>query len=216
MKTAVTSDKLIEPTSHPPPDVQAVLKKAYPLPQPRFPTRMNTLARAKRRQNFVETECYFPIPDFSDENLLADGRLTGSLHGLVPKNEKAAQEGTLFRQQLGQVDWAEVQTPPVLLKAGVFAERERRTVDGSAAATADVVDGGRFVGGGDGSRASGSGAGQGRGSSGGVLGGDWGWKAGVVAGVAGGVLASVSVAAISGAIKRGVRGDRGYEDISGA
>ncbi|CAM9875206.1 unnamed protein product, partial [Scytosiphon promiscuus] len=67
--------------------------------------------------NFIESECYFPIPDFGDESLLADGHLTGSLHGLVPKNEKAAAEGTLFRHQLGQLDWGEVQTPPALLAA---------------------------------------------------------------------------------------------------
>lgn len=153
-------------------------------------------------QNFIESECFFPLPDFQDEALLTNGELTGSLHGLVPKSDKAAAEGVFFRQQLGKLDWSDLKTPPILLNAGGVGEQ------------------GQSVG-----EASGDGA-AGRSGSPQMKTSDpeeehsrrreerWGWGEGVVVGVVGGVLASICVVVLTGAIKRGMRGNRSYEDVS--
>lgn len=150
-----------------------------------------------RTQNFIESECFFPLPDFGDEALLKDGKLTGSLHGLVPKSDKAAAEGFFFRQQLGQLDWSELKTPPALLNSGVVGGQgqgldapPRNGVAGRSSSprmAASSLEQERS---------------HGRGGE------------GVVVGVVGGVLASACVVTLVGAIKRGRRGDRSYEDIS--
>ena len=139
----------------------------------------------------------------------------------MPKSEHAAAEGTFFRQQLGQLDWSRLKTPPALLAAGVLENRDRQTGD----ETAMDADGDRSEGGGssvggevDPSRAGVYGRGNAKGGRGndGAYGGAgyWGWKEGMVVGVAGGVLASAFVIGVAGVVRRSARGDRGYEDIS--
>eukprot|EP00752_Nemacystus_decipiens_P002584 g2419.t1 len=154
--------------------------------------------------NFIESECFFPLPDFGDEALLTGGELTGSLHGLVPKSDKAAAEGVFFREQLEKLDWSDLKPPPALLDAGVVGGRGQRVdgaprdgVLGRPSSTQIGVSGpmeGRTR------RRSGEG---------------WGWGEGVVVGVVGGVLASACVVVLAGAIKRSMRGGPSYDDISG-
>lgn len=151
------------------------------------------------------------MPDFGEEALLADGDLTGSLHGLLPKSERAAAEGVFFRQQLGKLDWSELRTPPVLVDAGVVGGKRGQGVDEASHDTSSSVAGGRS----SSLQLEASGPEEGRGGGGRGRGDGWGWGEGVVAGVAGGVIASACVVVLGGTIKRGMRGGRSYEDISG-
>lgn len=123
----------------------------------------------------------------------------------MPKSDKAAAEGLFFRQQLGQLDWSELKPPPALIGAGVAGGRGRRVHEASRGTAAPDSSGSLQMG------TSGTEEGRSRGSGEG-----WGWEEGVLVGVAGGVLASACVVVLGGAIKRGMRGDRGYEDISGS
>ncbi|CAM9445034.1 unnamed protein product [Ectocarpus sp. 8 AP-2014] len=160
--------------------------------------------------NFIESECYFPVPEYGDESLLADGDLTGSLHGLVPKGDKASAEGVFFRQQLAKLDWTTLKTPPILLAADALR-------DGKRGGGNIGVGGGGGAGVGDGAITSSSprlskSSSEGVGALGAV--GGRGWGEGVLVGVAVGVVGSVSVVAVAFAIKKVVRGDPPYVDIS--
>lgn len=121
----------------------------------------------------------------------------------MPKADKAAAEGVFFREQLGKLDWSDLRTPPALLDAGVVGGRRGQRVDeaprddaaGRSSSPPQM-------------RASGLEKGRSVGGE------DWGWGEGVFVGVVGGVLASACVVVLAGAIRRGMRGDRSYEDIS--
>ncbi|CAM9939112.1 unnamed protein product [Ectocarpus fasciculatus] len=162
--------------------------------------------------NFIESECYFPVPDYGDESLLADGDLTGSLHGLVPKGEKAAAEGVFFRQQLAKLDWTALKKPPILVATDALRDGE------SGGGKIGVGSGGGRGGGVEDGVVSSSSPRLGESSSEGIGGpgaaGGRGWGQGVLVGVAVGVLGSVFVVAVAFAIKKGARVDRPYVDIS--
>ncbi len=181
-------------------------------PSPSPPSRKHTRAHA---QNFIESECYFPIPDFGDEDLLATGELTGSLHGLVPKGDKAAAEGVLFRQQLERQDWSGLEIPPILLKAGVGGGGQQALEEAGASAAGGGGGGGEGgEGGGSSAMLHGRPSAGPEGTSGGRSEGER-WGEGVVVGVAAGMLASACVAVLAEPIKRGMQRHQGYEGISG-
>lgn len=134
------------------------------------------------------------------------------MHGLVPKGDKAAAEGVFFRQQLAKLDWTALKKPPVLVAADTLREGE------SGGDKIGVGDGGGRGGGVEDNVVSSSSPRLSESSSEGIGGpgaaGGQGWGQGVLVGVAVGVLGSVSVVAVAFAIKKGVRGDRQYVDIS--
>lgn len=128
----------------------------------------------------------------------------------MPKGDKAAAEGVFFRQQLAKLNWTALKTPPILLAADALR-------DGEHGGDKIGVGGGGGAGVDDGAITSSSprlskSSSEGVGGPGAVGGRDWG--EGVLVGVAVGVLSSVSVVAVAFAIKKVVRGDRPYVDIS--
>lgn len=85
----------------------------------RFTNLGSLLAPAK---NFIESECYFPITDSSDEALISRGQLTGGMHGLQEKDAVAAGQGVAFLESLDALDWTVLDVPGILARDGTAAD----------------------------------------------------------------------------------------------
>ncbi|CAM9650580.1 unnamed protein product, partial [Phaeothamnion confervicola] len=67
--------------------------------------------------NEIESECWFAVPDASEEELIEGGILVGSMHGLRRKTAAAAREDADFVRALYSTDWSRTALPPALAVA---------------------------------------------------------------------------------------------------